>query len=396
MRSLQYVRLFGSLFSSKGPIRTADIEKMGLLAVKIAQMYAIRSDLLGVEKCKKLQKLYEDVTPLSWSDFEALLTKKASASFWEEIEGIDEAPLASASLGQVHVGRLKNGREVVIKVVRLATAEDFKKDLEAVRWLAKCALFFYPKLERLADPLGTLDTIERLTITEIDLRNEFSGTQQLRAIREQGLSEGLEHLQRLDFPEIYQELSNESVLVVERLQESSVRKQMEEESFQYDDVLMLFRIHGYFLFLQGRFHGDLHPGNVHGNANAFRMIDNANVEEVDPEFTRGLLEFLRFLGRSKFREAAQKLVSLSLEPPEDTEVFEQAFINLYADFEGKTVGEVSLTNQMMRTVKLAVLSGMEFPAGAFPVIKSLMYLDGIALSCAPGSNLLEDVAEFTG
>jgi ubiquinone biosynthesis protein len=45
---------------------------------------------------------------------------------------------------------------------------------------------------------------------------------------------------------------------------------------------------------------------------------------------------------------------------------------------------------------MAVERGLEFPEGAFPVIKSLMYLDGMALAAAPDRVLLEDVASFAG
>ncbi|NNM30316.1 MAG: hypothetical protein HKO57_12415, partial [Akkermansiaceae bacterium] len=84
----------------------------------------------------------------------------------------------------------------------------------------------------------------------------------------------------------------------------------------------------------------------------------------------------------------------AVQPLPDNEAFVRSFENLYAGFHGRSVGEVSLTVQMMASVKLAVHAGLEFPQGAFPVIKSLMYLDGMALKCAPGKNLLHDVLAF--
>jgi ubiquinone biosynthesis protein len=50
--------------------------------------------------------------------------------------------------------------------------------------------------------------------------------------------------------------------------------------------------------------------------------------------------------------------------------------------------------QMMNTIRMAVEEGLQFPEGAFPIIKSLMYLDGMAISCAPDKFLLEDVATY--
>jgi ubiquinone biosynthesis protein len=58
------------------------------------------------------------------------------------------------------------------------------------------------------------------------------------------------------------------------------------------------------------------------------------------------------------------------------------------------VGEESLTMQMMNTIRMAVEEGLQFPEGAFPIIKSLMYLDGMAIACAPEKFLLEDVATY--
>jgi ubiquinone biosynthesis protein len=49
---------------------------------------------------------------------------------------------------------------------------------------------------------------------------------------------------------------------------------------------------------------------------------------------------------------------------------------------------------MMKTIRMAVEEGLQFPEGSFPVIKSLMYLDGMALACAPDKFLLDDVAQY--
>ena len=68
--------------------------------------------------------------------------------------------------------------------------------------------------------------------------------------------------------------------------------------------------------------------------------------------------------------------------------------SLYRGFRGKTVSEVSLTQQMTGTVKLAVDCGVEFPQQAFPVIKSLMNLDGIVRACAADAVLLQDTSRF--
>ena len=71
--------------------------------------------------------------------------------------------------------------------------------------------------------------------------------------------------------------------------------------------------------------------------------------------------------------------------------YERKFLELYADFRDTTVSEVSLTTKMMHTIKLGVLSGMVFEKGVFPIIRSLMYLDGMVLRCNPDAILMRDM-----
>lgn len=368
---------------------------MGLLAVKIAQMYAIRGDLLGPEKSARLSKLYEQAAPMPPGAFQEAFQREAPPELVAALERLEEEPLAVASLGQVHRARLKDGREVIVKLLRADHAADFQRDVATLRLLLKTVLFFYPPLSRLADPLGTLEAIVRSTETEMDLTAEARGTDELARLRDEGLGK-LPHLAKLRFPQVLREFTRPGILVSEYIAAPSVRSLLERKTFSYESLLLLFRIHGYFLFFRGEFHGDFHPGNLHHDGESFWFIDNANVEKADPHFTRGLLDFMVCLGRGDSAAAARAIEALALAPLEDPGPFRKRFADLYAGFGGRPIGEQSLTTQMMRTIRMAVESGLEFPEGAFPVIKSLMYLDGMALACAPEKVLLDDVVTFAG
>jgi ubiquinone biosynthesis protein len=326
-------------------------------------------------------------------EFLAEVKREAPSAFWEHLDHLEEAPLAVASLGQVHRGRLKDGTEIVVKVLRKDHAAEFQRDVAAVKVLAKTSLFFYPPLQRLADPLGTLETIRRTTVTEMDLLAEASGTDEMIRLRDLGI-DSLPHLKLLAFPRIYREFSTSSILVSEFVAAPTVRKLLKSKEFTYENLLLLFRIHGYFLFFQGQFHGDFHPGNVFYDGQRFWFIDNANVETVPREFSRGLLAFMVALGEKRYDDAARAIEALSVRPLPQPQKFRDAFAKLYQNFGNKPVGEESLTMQMMQTIRMAVEEGLQFPEGAFPIIKSLMYLDGMAISCAPEKFLLEDVATY--
>ncbi|MEM8953759.1 MAG: AarF/ABC1/UbiB kinase family protein [Verrucomicrobiota bacterium] len=394
-RTLRYLRLFKMLLNDRVEVDLDTIQSWGLLAVKISQMYAVRTDLLPSEKCQSLSRLFENATPISTERFETLVRKLAPPSLLDHLLSIHSQPLATASLGQVHRAVLDSRAEVVVKILRDDHQAEFEKDLKAVRQLAQSALFFYPKLERVADPIGVLEAVERTTLNEIILTREISGTETLKKLRDQHIKD-LPHLEQLHFPAFYPDFSNEHVLVSDFIPAPTVRKLLEGNRFPYEALLTLFRIQGYFLFYHGKFHGDLHPGNIHydPHSKSFWLLDNANVESVPPEFARGLLYMLGALGDSDFQRAADTLMAISSTPPKSQSAFVSAFLKLYGDFSHRPVAEISLTRQMAKTIRLAVDHGLTFPKGAFPVVKSLMYLDGMALKCNPDARLLQDVLAF--
>jgi ubiquinone biosynthesis protein len=67
---------------------------------------------------------------------------------------------------------------------------------------------------------------------------------------------------------------------------------------------------------------------------------------------------------------------------------------IYSGFIGKTVSEVSLTQQMMKTVRCAVLAGCRFGEEAFPIIRSLMYMDGMVLRGQPDVDLITSMGPY--
>lgn len=397
MNPLDFVRLFRSILSPGAIVDAAAIERMGLLAVKIAQMYAVRSDLLGEDKCLALSRLLQQTQPLTPDEFDARWNEIAPVALREELADLDPVPLAAASLGQVHRATLRDGRTVVVKLSKRDTREPFLRDVRQFRRLLRTAIFFYPKLERLADPVDALDTVERQTLREMDFTCEIDGAARLAALAGER-ADTLPHLRKLHFPGYHRGLGHDRLLVSSFIKGRTLKDWLDHGELPYEALLDLFRIHGYFLFIRGEFHGDLHPGNVIWQDGDFWFLDNANIETVPPEFGQGIFRMLVLLGKNDIGSAAGVLAALSMRPLDAARLnaFHAAFRRLYDGFAGKTVSETSLTRQMMQTVKLAVHHGIVFPRGAFPFIKSLMYLDGMVLRAAPQARLLQDVARFAG
>lgn len=390
-----FIRLMQNIYGRGLP----DIERIqaqGLLAIKIGQVFALRIDFLDRDKCQHLARLYRNTIRIPSEEVTRLLSIYADSSFRERFSRVDTQALASASVGQVHRATTRKGDEVIIKVIKGNFKKSFVSDVRSIKRLFQVVIFFYPKLQKVADPVGILEHIEDYTLNELNLLNEVKGQDILKKIY-------LEHresydLSRLRFARLYQDLCSENILVAEYIDGKTFDELLDQGKLAYDELLELFHIHGFYMFCAGTFHGDIHPGNIILSNGNICFVDTSAISTVGPRIRQGLFRFFAALSYWDYGECSSCLNAMS-----EVELtgrrfnaFREKFIRLYSDFTRSTVSQVSLTRKMMDTIKLGVHSGMVFEQGMFGIIKSLMYLDGMVLRCRPDAVLLEDMRQFIG
>ena len=395
MRMLTFFRFMRQILRKK-PADLDWIQRQGLLAVKLAQIFALRPDLLGEEKCKQLQQLYQHAASIPPENWEETLKRKAIPNFFDNFKTIDSTPLAAASVGQVHRATLHNGEEVVIKFVKQANAVKFRKEVDRMRSWLRIFLVLSPKLRKVGNPMALLNHVADYTTRELDLRNEISGAEELAQIQAQIADEF--PTPKLRFPKYYPKLSNENVLVSEFIEGISLEEGIENKSLEWSTLLELFRIHGAYLFGIGTFHGDLHPGNcIIDKEGRFVFIDNGAICHAPSFVNRSLFNFFEHLSRQEMHSAFMSLLDMTTKKPTGKKM--QKYLNrmneIYADFEKKPVGEQSLTRIMMQTVRAAVeLANAEFGEEAFPIIRALMYLDGLVIRTHPEVLLIKSMGPY--
>ena len=108
---------FARELKGKKPVNIDKIQSMGLLAVKLGQICALRPDLLDPERCIQLQELYSRAPTIPEENFERLLSKFTADDFRTNFNYIDSKPFAAASIGQIHRAELLDGTKVVIKII---------------------------------------------------------------------------------------------------------------------------------------------------------------------------------------------------------------------------------------------------------------------------------------
>lgn len=113
------------------PVKLREIlEELGPTYVKLGQIMSMRSDMLPEAYCRELTRLRTQVKPLPFETIKDVIEKELGRPAEELFSEISPEPLGSASIAQVHPGRLKNGDKVVLKVQRPAIKEIMANDIE--------------------------------------------------------------------------------------------------------------------------------------------------------------------------------------------------------------------------------------------------------------------------
>ena len=386
---------FARELRGKKPVNIDKIQSMGLLAVKLGQICALRPDLLEPERCIQLQELYSRAPTIPEESFDKLLAKYTDESFRGNFKHIESKPFAAASIGQIHRAELNDGTNVVIKIIKGDFKKSFEKDVRRMKRWMKMGLFFNPKLKKVGNPIGLLNHIEDYTLRELNLLNEITGKERLEKLAEKYSDKF--PMPNLRFPKIWKELSSENVLVMEEIKVPTLESHLNSGTMEWDDLLQLFRIHGAYMFGMGVFHGDLHPGNaMMSEDKEFIFIDTGAICEAPEHVRKALFGFFYFLAKGELQNAFDAMLTMAEVAPsgKTLQTYYDSMFELYDGFVGTSVSEVSLTQQMMKTVKAAVLAGCSFGDEAFPIIRSLMYMDGMVLKGHPEVDLISSMGPY--
>ncbi|MBZ4683795.1 MAG: ubiquinone biosynthesis protein [Fusobacteriaceae bacterium] len=257
--------------------------------MKISQHFALRIDFLKPEICTELTKLFTNTKKIDNKTFNNLIALYTDENWLKNFDYIEKEPFASASIGQVYNATYKS-QDVVVKIINKDSIGDFDKDLIKIKKFFNFILFIYPKLEKVFDPIGILDYIKEYTLEELNLLNEIKGNKILKDIYEKNKRDY--DLNNLKFNTFYPELSNENVLVSKKINGHTFDELLSSNKLKYSTLLKFFKIHGFYLFGPGIFHGDIHPGNIilDDNENIY-FIDTGAISNVGEKIKKRIILF---------------------------------------------------------------------------------------------------------
>ncbi|KTS12898.1 ABC1 kinase family protein [Microbacterium testaceum] len=244
----------------------ATINDAGVSFVKLGQVLSTRRDLIPEPYLSALSTLQTKATTLPWETVREVIETDLGASIDEVYAEVDRAPLAAASVAQVHRARLLDGTEVVVKVQRPAARAQVEADADIIGRLAHRA----EARTRVGKDLHIASVARGFTATlleELDYRIEARNTDMIRSTLERIDTAEPDRRGLVSVPRVFPDASGPRVLTMDLVDGAALSDSAEllaalgpEQRDRLAQVLMSTVIEQ--ILVYGVFHADLHPGNV--------------------------------------------------------------------------------------------------------------------------------------
>ena len=322
------------------------------LFIKVGQLISIMTNFLPEEFRKELEGLQDSVPPRPFSDMEKRLKEELGKGPDELFASFESRPIASASIGQVHLARLHDGAKVAVKIQYPDIDQIVRRDLNTLRRIFRIVEWFIP-YQGLED---LYREIREIVMEELDYRAEAENSKKIAA--------NFEGRTDVAFPRVVLELSTERVLVTHfepgvKITDKQGTKKLGLERGQL--ARQVVEIYCQQIFTDGLYHADPHPGNLLVRKKAdgepqIVFLDFGAVAEIPANVRGGIVELIQgALTRDTRRiVAAMKQMGFVARGASDA-VFEQVIEYFHQRFQEN----IQLDSLSLKDIKFDPQKGLE-------------------------------------
>ena len=332
-------------------IERAIVRLQGLY-IKVGQLISIMTNFLPPEFRTQLEGLQDQVPPRPYEDIERRFREEFGGKSPDELfQSFDRRPIASASIGQVHLARLASGQRVAVKVQYPDIETIVKSDLATLRRIFRIVQFFVP-YQGLED---VYREIRSMLWAELDFRAEADNIDRI--------AKNFAGRKDVVFPTVVRELSTQRVLTTNF--ESGVKVgdlgKLDRAGVDRGAVARLVvELYCQQIFTDGVYHADPHPGNLLVRASDHEMqvvfLDFGAVAEISPQMRQGIIELIQgALARDTARIVrAMKQMGFIARGADD-----RTFDRVVEYFHSRFQEQISLDSLSLKDIKFDPQKGLE-------------------------------------
>ncbi|MEN3332198.1 MAG: ubiquinone biosynthesis protein [Blastocatellia bacterium] len=359
-----------------------DIEKLGPTFIKLGQLLSTRPDMLSPAYMLALSRLQDNVEAFSFADVEQIITSELGVRISKAFSEFDAQPIAAASIGQVHRARMRDGREVVVKVQRPNIREQILKDLEALAEISEL-IDSHTEVGRRYEFQTMLEEFRKSILRELDYRLEANNLL--------ALHRNLAEFDTIEVPLPIEGFTTSRVLTMAHVRGKKITAISPLERIELDgDKLADQLFHAYLkqLLVDGFFHADPHPGNVLlTDEGKIALLDLGMVARITPGLQEKLLQLLLAISENHPDEAATLALQIGeIKTDFDEPMFRRQVADLIAQNQDANLVEIQVGRLVLEVTKISGDNGLRMPQELTMLGKTLLNLDQVGHTLAPNFN----------
>ena len=369
-----------------------DLEAMGPTFIKLGQVLASRPDLLPAAYVEALARLQDQVRPFPFAEVEAIVSSELGIRISKAFKSFDEEPLATASLGQVHAARLRDGREVVVKVQRPGIEKQIASDMEVLAEIAEW-LDAHTDFGRQRQLLSMIEEFRLVLKQELNYELEANNLKTMAC--------NLADFKRIYIPQPVASYSTRRVLTMEYVHGRKLTAIGPLTSLEMPgEVLADELFHAYLkqVLVDGLFHADPHPGNVFLTRDQrIALLDLGMVGTTTPKMQEHLLKILIAVSEGKSEEAASVLIGMSrVADGFDEAGLKKSIGHLVISQHAQPLSDIQVGRTLLEVSQTAAQAGLIVPSELTLLGKTLMQLDQVGKLLDPHFDPNAAVQRYAG
>lgn len=377
MRQIMAIARKHGLPGSITPVQfRAMLEDLGPSFVKIGQTLSTHSDILPQPYCDELKKLQADSDPLPFDEVLAVLDEQYGAARRREVLAeIDPTPLGSASLAQVHRGRLVTGEDVAIKVQRPGVRETMALDIEIMRKLVG-RLGRFIKDDQFVNLQDVVDEMWTTFLQETNFCQEASNLEEFARNNASCVYVAV--------PKVYKQYSNEYVLVMEYVDGVPIShaEELQARGYDLDEIgTKLLDNYASQVLDQGFFHADPHPGNILIRGGQIVYIDLGLMGRLDDSDRADFGAMVKAVGMRDSAGLSDALMRFAVKVDESKVNYPQFLEQLdsiIAKYASEDVSSIDIAAFLGEVLQVTRDSHVVLPSSVTNVSRGVITIEGTA------------------
>ena len=360
------------------------LEDLGPTYIKLGQIMSLHSDILPKAYCDELLKLNSDVTPMPFEDVEDVLNQSYGQNWKELFQSIEETPLGSASIAQVHRARLKNGEEVIIKVERKGIYDTMARDIGLMHRLVKL-MPSVGDFKDLVDLDMVLDELWFVAQEEMDFLKEAANMDEF--------ARNNSSIRYVAAPKVYHEYSTGHVLVMEYIDGYGIDDMEDLRNNGYDmDEIGAKYVNNFIkqVIEDGFFHADPHPGNVKIRDGKIVWIDMGMMGRLSEKDRRTMIKGVRGIAMhdiSMVENAVLEIGEFRGKP--DRKKLYQDLKKFIAEYGTTSMGGLDVAAAIEELVEIMKQNRISLPHGVSMLCRGLTHVQGVLAAISPDINMMQ-------